>query len=291
MDALQNSDEDLLSVERQPKLEPTPTAHLAVPVSGPPSSSPEKRTVVEKEAEDEEEKDITDIDMPRPPSPLLASPPSVTTFTPHPLKKYPLHFTEQLPIAPKQLLSPTSVKLSNPTSQRKPTPIHIISVPLHRNGIKSVSTQQLGESRVPTREVSDSRPSTEYSPPSTEFTVFSAPTVPSLPPRFYNDNSHHLRRSHLPRTISSKHVEDSEFVFDFPPTASQGDFSRRSKRPREYGHRSRASECKQDFVKEYVERQRSNMKQMKREQRYPVVGQMMRVTDAGSVYAYSMREI
>jgi len=46
----------------------------------------------------------------------------------------------------------------------------------------------------------------------------------------------------------------------------------------------------QNFMDEYVEMRRGILKKMKREQRFPVAGQLMNaMSDVGSVYAFSMK--
>jgi hypothetical protein len=252
-----------------PKTEAMSPAALSIP-SGP--TTPE----VTETAEEELEQDITTVEMPRIPPPARTSPPLHSV----PNSRKPPHFTASLPIAPKQLLPPRPTPQK---SQRKPTPIPLVPQTRHIDPLPMPLPNS-----IPYVSALDSppiSPETEL-PPST-------PIVPSSP-RFEHtinviadrlDNVPKFqRRPRLHRTFSS-HADKSGFSFDFPPPVPEKERRRHSRRQKDSGKTDTGSQCMQDFVTEYVEMRNELKRRMGRDQRFPVAGQLMCVTDFGSVYA------
>jgi hypothetical protein len=74
------------------------------------------------------------------------------------------------------------------------------------------------------------------------------------------------------------------FEFDFAPPVREKD---QPSRPRHHKRQRRVGatlECMQEMILEYVEMRRNMVAHMARSQRFPVAGQLMCVTDYGSVY-------
>lgn len=255
--------------------------HLGIPIGKKRPSSPNPQMTVVTEEEVEEDEDITTtVELPRVPPPARTSPPPPTSEVPNDLsisRKRPVQVHEALPIAPKQLLPPISIK---PTSQRKSTPIVILPPPSPNDELDHFPTLPPID-QIPYSSALNPEPSLEFAAPP-------APIVPSSP-RF-DSIRFKPQRPKFRRTLSS--IPDAnDFKFDFAPIIPAKDDLRRSRqerRPREHGNRrAGTSECMQDFVKEYVEMRRWATRRMGRNQRFPVAGQLMHMTDAGSVYKLS----
>lgn len=280
--------------------EPKAVFYTPKPAAGPPSpgflgiplgpvrsssSNPKEEGI----SDDEVENDYPDtkFSMPRIPPPARTSPPPPEHNFPAP-RKTPIHFTESLPIAPKQLLPPIQATPVKSVSQRKPTPVNIISAPDPNEELNTLPSLPLAYSNFPIPYVSalDSPPSTMVSAPP-------APLVPSSP-RFNSEenNNQFYRRPRLQRSTAS--LDKDGFAFGFPPVIPEKDLpviSERDiprapahRRPRVPGRRTSTSECMQNFMNEYVEMRRQNVAQMGRSQRFPVVGQSMTATALGSIY-------
>jgi hypothetical protein len=248
--------------------------HLSIP-------SPKKRApsphpgVIPIEEEDEEGDDLPPlVKLPRRPPPARTSPPPIIREPPSINKKPPPRFTEPLPIAPKQLLASVEVFPHKPKSQRKPTPPpSLIHPPTPKDELPPAPLSDLP---IPNITITEKT----FSPDSKTPTHSDAPQ----------------KRPIFQRVISSPSVENSGFTFEFPPVAPPKEnlaqrlrIQRRPPKPTQ-SRRSAAEECMQNFMDEYVEMRRGVLKKMKREQRFPVAGQLMNaMSDVGSVYAFSLK--
>ena len=256
-------------------------SHLGIPIGKKRPATPNPQMTIVIEEDIEEDEDITTtIELPRVPTPARTPPPPPVSEVPNDLsiaQKRPAPFHASLPIAPKQLLPPIPTKC---TTQRKPTPIVIPQPPSPNDKLDHLPSLPLTDKIL--------YPSVLDSEASLEFSVPPAPIVPSS--RRFDSVPFRPQRPKFRRTLSSN-PGSNDFKFDFTPTAPEKDAFRRSRplrRPREHGNRrTGTSECMQDFVKEYVEMRRRTTRRMGRNQRFPVAGQLMHITDAGSVYALS----
>jgi len=256
-------------------------SHLGIPIGKRRPATPNPQMTIVTEEEIEEDEDITTtVELPRVPPPARTSPPPPASEVPSELpipRKRPPQFPESLPIAPKQLLPPILIKS---TSQRKPTPIMIPQPPSPNDELDHLPSLPSAD-KIPYSSVLDSEASLEFSAPP-------APIVPSSP-RF-DSVPFKSQRPKFKRTLSST-SGSNDFKFDFAPNPPENDDFRRSRphrKPRDHGNRKTgASQCMQDFVKEYVEMRRRTTRQMGRNQRFPVAGQLMHMTDVGSVHALS----
>lgn len=259
---------------------PPSPGYLSVPL-GPtrPSTSTPKEEVASEEEVETVDDAYAKLSMPRLPPPARTSPPPPEHNFPAP-RKTPLQFAESLPIAPKQLLPPIQAAPVKSVSQRKPTPIQVISAPDPNNELNLLPSLPVPYSNFPIPYVSalDSPPSSVTVPP--------APLVPSSP-RFSDGghNPQYPRRPRLQRSFSS--TDKAAFAFEFPPVIPEKDIPRAPahRRPKIVGRRSHTSECMQDFIDEYVDMRRKNVTKMARNQRFPVAGQLMSTTSLGSVYS------
>jgi len=265
-------------------LSPLSPGHLGIPIGKkrPASPSPQMTVVTEEEIEEDEDITTTTIELPRVPPPARTSPPPAISEVPNDLsipRKRPAQFNEPLPIAPKQLLPPMALKS---TSHRKPPPVVILPPPSPNDELDHLPSLPSTD-QFPYLSALDPEPSLEFSAPLT-------PIVPSSP--CFDSVPFKPQRPKFRRTFSST-PDANDFKFDFAPIIPAKDDLRRSRpqrRPREHGNRrAGTSECMQAFVKEYVEMRRRAARRMGRNQRFPVAGQMMHMTDAGSVYALSDR--
>lgn len=251
---------------------PASPGQLAIPLGGKPEIRDED---VKSDETHNHGGTITTVDMPRPPPPARTSPPAmhVPSFQ---RKSPPTKFTECLPIAPKQLLPPLESVPMKSTSQRKPTPIHIVKPPTPDEEVEHLPTLPLPFSDLSYSSALDSTP---YDFPA----IPPAPLVPSSA-RF----EHPSQRPRLQRTPSSSTISKDGFTFDFSPVVPEKDIHphhrhpRSSRRPPRRG--AAALECMQEMVLEYVEMRRDVVSKMTRSERFPVAGQLMNVTDCGSVY-------
>jgi hypothetical protein len=297
----------LFFTPKGPSHGPASPGYFTIPLGRKRPVSPDVTVVVE-ELEDELDKvggsdeEPTIIDLPRPPPPARTSP-----STKQPPQQTPKKFIEALPIAPKQLLPPLDPKPTKTLGKRKPTPIAYPEAP------------------SPLAELSNLPSSIQYtsvldSPPSQ-----SAPTAPLVPssPRFAPEQPppHKLTHRRFHRTSSDRYPQSDNpvsshklsapggFTFDFAPVVHELLPHRATKirkqqllpkegLPPRDGHGQKeglskrqagATECMRSFVEEYVRMRRRNMSALGREARFPVAGQMMCVTDGGSVYAYVER--
>jgi hypothetical protein len=232
-------------------------------------------TVVTEEEIEEDEDITTTVELPRVPPPARTSPPLPASEVPNDLsipRKRPAQFHDSLPIAPKQLLPSIPTKSK---SQRKPTPIVILQPPSPNDELDHLPSLPSADD-IPYSSALDSE---AHVPP--------APIVPSSP-RF-DSVPFNPQRPKFRRTLSSI-PGSNDFKFDFAPCPAQRDDfrSRPQRKTRDHGNRKAgASECMQDFVNEYVEMRRRTARRMGRNQRFPVAGQLMHMTDVGSVYALS----
>jgi hypothetical protein len=263
-----------------PKVESGPPSpgYLGIPLGRKRAGNPDLETT-STEGENEEE-DITEVEMPRLPPPARTSPPPLHSLPTS--RKSPTQFRESLPIAPKQLLPPIS---SNPmkksVTQRKPTPIHIIPPPKSSDQVNQLPSLPIPDSNfsIPYSSALDSPPAIEYAAPPT-------PIVPSAS-RFDNEETprQYPRRPKLQRTYSSSETKEG-FTFDFPPAVPEKDFPRQRAQRKSRDARRGGRECMMDFIEEYVEMRKKSVQNMAREQRFPVAGQLMCRMDVGSVYEY-----
>jgi hypothetical protein len=260
---------------------PVSPSHLGIPIGKrrPPTPNPQMTVVTEEEIEEDEDITTT-VELPRVPPPARTSPPLPTSEAPNDLsipRKRPAQFHDSLPIAPKQLLPPIPTKSKG---QRKPTPIVILRPPSPNDELDHLPSLPSAD-KIPYSSVLDSEAHMEFSAPP-------APIVPSSP-RF-DSVPFKPQRPKFRRTLSST-PGSNDFKFDFAPSPPQTDDFRRSRpqrKTREQGNRKAGtSECMQDFVNEYVEMRRRTARRMGRNQRFPVAGQLMHMTDVGSVYALS----
>ena len=268
----------IFTPEQQQNSPPTP-GYLGIPLGRKRPTTPEDMIVVE-EIEEDEDVTIT-VELPRIPptsSQPLASIP-IFSVTPKPRTQ----FTESLPIAPKQLLPPLQSPASKSITQRKPTPINSVPPPCSSDEIEHLPTPPFSDLAIPYSLALDSPPTMEYS-------ALSASIISSSP-RFDTSNPPPPRQSYRPRfqRTHSSTVENMGFIFDFHPVVPDKNYPPlpRLRRPREQHKRAGTSQCMQDFIEEYVDMRRRRSRRMRRDQKFPVAGQLMCLTDVGSVYAYS----
>jgi hypothetical protein len=261
-----------------PKVDSGPPSpgYLGIPLGRKRAASPDMEPTITEEEEDEADV-MVGVEMPRLPPPARTSPPPVHAL-PGP-KKSPTQFRESLPIAPKQLLPPiSSTPMKKSASQRKPTPIQIIP-PKPTDQVDHLAALPNPLSNFPI-----AYSSALDSPPAIEFTAPPTPIVPSAS-RFDNKETprQYPRRPKLQRTYSSSETKQG-FTFDFPPTVPEKDLPKQRLQRKPRDTRRSGSECLMGFIEEYVEMRKSSVKNMKREMKFPVAGQLMCMTDAGSVY-------
>lgn len=264
-----------------PKQQSSP-GHLGIPVGRERPASPNEMTVV---AEEVDEEDITTaVELPRVPPPARTGPPplpSEPTFPTVIRKPPPSQSKGSLPTAPKQLLPPRQPTPSKST-QRKPAHILIDPPPSPKDELEHLPTLSFSPLSIPYLSALDS--------PST--TAYSVPQAPLISSTSFDDDPPYL--SHRPkfhRTSSTPIDNNAGFTFDFPAVVSEKDIPRhRSRRPRGRlnNERTGSSQCMQDFVEEYVQMRRRQLRRTGRDQRFPVAGQLMCITNVGSVYTFKI---